>query len=58
MAKVHAMKTFMIISNHKLHDNGDLQSFIKAETEEEAKEKFKALNPQFELIEIEEYNDD
>lgn len=52
------IKTFVITSNHKLHDHGDMQSFIKAETEEEAKEKFKILNPQFELIEIEEYDDD
>lgn len=47
----------MIISNHKLHDNGDLQSFIKADNIEQAKDFFCKFNPQFEIIEIEECDD-
>ena len=52
------MKTFVITSNHKLHDHGDLWSFVKADSIDKAKELFCNFNPEFEIIEIEEYIDD
>jgi hypothetical protein len=48
----------VIISNHKIHDNGSAISYLYAENEEQARQTFKELSPQFELVEIEECDDE